>query len=220
MTWAHLTHWGRVTHICVGNLTIIGSDNGLSPGRRQAITWTNVGILLIRPLGTNFSEILIGIQHFHSRKGIWKCRLRNGVHLSRPQCVKRFGVWWQGVGSRSFPIIIEFATKIYVIKFDPGTNTHHLYLVKHPADGWHPITCVLIRKYIALDSVFNEHPISCVWFHSQCAPYNACKWHDTLSDKKLALPESARGKHMQGTRDHACSRLPKRYTALSHTKPW
>ena len=33
-----LTHWGRVTHICVGNLTIIGSDNGLSPGRRQAIS--------------------------------------------------------------------------------------------------------------------------------------------------------------------------------------
>ena len=31
------THSGRVTHICVGNLTIIGSDNGLSPGRRQAI---------------------------------------------------------------------------------------------------------------------------------------------------------------------------------------
>ena len=32
-----LTHWGRVTHMCVGNVTIIGSDNGLSPGRRQAI---------------------------------------------------------------------------------------------------------------------------------------------------------------------------------------
>ena len=57
-----LTHWGRVTHICVSNVTIIGSDNGLSPGGRQAITWTNVGILLIGPLGTNFSEILIGIQ--------------------------------------------------------------------------------------------------------------------------------------------------------------
>ena len=25
-------HWGRVTHICVNKLTIIGSDNGLSPG--------------------------------------------------------------------------------------------------------------------------------------------------------------------------------------------
>ena len=46
-------------HICVDNLTIIGSDNGLSPGRREAIIWTNVGILLIEPLGTNFSEILV-----------------------------------------------------------------------------------------------------------------------------------------------------------------
>ena len=36
-----LTHWGRVTHKCVGKLTIIGSDNGLSPGRRQAIIWTS-----------------------------------------------------------------------------------------------------------------------------------------------------------------------------------
>ena len=54
-----LTHWGRVTHICVSKLTIIGSDNGLSLGRRQAIIWTNDGILLIWPLGTNFSEILI-----------------------------------------------------------------------------------------------------------------------------------------------------------------
>ena len=53
-----------MTHICVSNLTIIGSDNGLSPGRRQAIFWTNAGILLIRSLGTNFSEILIGIQTF------------------------------------------------------------------------------------------------------------------------------------------------------------
>ena len=59
-----LTYWGRVTHICVGNLTNTGSDNGLSPGRRQAIIWTDAGILLIGPLGTNFSEILIGIQTF------------------------------------------------------------------------------------------------------------------------------------------------------------
>ena len=54
-----LTHWGRETHICVGKLTIIASDNGLSPGRRQAIIWTNAGILLIGPLGTNFNGILI-----------------------------------------------------------------------------------------------------------------------------------------------------------------
>ena len=63
-----LTHLCRVTHICVGNLTIIGPDNGLSPGRRQAIIWTNAGILLIGPWGTNFSEILIGIHTFSFKK--------------------------------------------------------------------------------------------------------------------------------------------------------
>ena len=52
-----LTHWGRVMHICVSNLAIIGSDNGLSPGQPQAIIWTSAGILSIGPLGTNFSEI-------------------------------------------------------------------------------------------------------------------------------------------------------------------
>ena len=54
-----LTDWGRVTHLCVGNLTIIVSDNGLSPNPGLAITWTNDEILLIGPLGTNFSEFLI-----------------------------------------------------------------------------------------------------------------------------------------------------------------
>ena len=63
-----LTHWGRATHICVSKLTIIGSDNGLSPGRRQAIIWTNAGILLIRTLGTNFSEILSEIHAFSFKK--------------------------------------------------------------------------------------------------------------------------------------------------------
>ena len=56
---APLTHWGRVTDLCVSKSTIIGSDNGLSPGWRQAIIWTNAGILFIGPLETNFNEILI-----------------------------------------------------------------------------------------------------------------------------------------------------------------
>ena len=63
-----LTHWGRVTHICVSDLTSIGSDNGLSPGRRQAIIRTNAGILLIRPLGTNFIEFLVEILIFSFKK--------------------------------------------------------------------------------------------------------------------------------------------------------
>ena len=55
-------------HICVSKLTIIGPDNGLSPGRRQAIIWINDGILLIGPLGTNLSEILIEIIIFSVNK--------------------------------------------------------------------------------------------------------------------------------------------------------
>ena len=63
-----LTHWCWVMHLCVCKLTSIGSDNGLSPGRRQAITSTNVRILLIGPLGINFSEILIEIHTFSFKK--------------------------------------------------------------------------------------------------------------------------------------------------------
>ena len=55
-----LTRWGRVTHICASKLIIIGSEND----RRHAIIWTNDGILLIGPLGTIFSEILIEIHTF------------------------------------------------------------------------------------------------------------------------------------------------------------
>ena len=78
-----LTHWGRATHICIGNLTIIGSDNGLSPDRRQSIIWTNAGILLIGPLGINFNEILIGIQ----TSSFKNMRLKMASAKWRPFCL-------------------------------------------------------------------------------------------------------------------------------------
>ena len=78
-----LTHWGRVTHICVSDLTSIGSDNGLSPGRRQAIIRTNAAILLIRPLGTNFSEFLVAILIFSFKK----MRLKESSAKRRPFCL-------------------------------------------------------------------------------------------------------------------------------------
>ena len=43
---------------------MIGSDIGLSPGLRQAISWANAEILLIEPLGTKLSEILIELHTF------------------------------------------------------------------------------------------------------------------------------------------------------------
>ena len=82
-TWLPLTHWGRVMHICVDNLNIIVSDNGLSPGRHQAIIWTNAGILLIGPLGTNSSEIAIRIQIFSFKK----MHLKMASTKRRPFCL-------------------------------------------------------------------------------------------------------------------------------------
>ena len=76
-----ITYWGRVTNICVSKLTIIGSDNGLSPGRRQAIVWTNDGRFLIGPLETNFSEILSEIHTFWFEKMHSKISSGNGGHL-------------------------------------------------------------------------------------------------------------------------------------------
>ena len=86
---SNLTLLGRVTHICVAYLTTIASDNGLSPSRHQAIIWTNAGILLIRPIGTNFNfnrNSLIFIQENAFKDVICE----KAAILSRPQCVKYF----------------------------------------------------------------------------------------------------------------------------------
>ena len=114
-----ITHWGRVTHICVVKLTTIGSDNGLLPKRRQAIIWTNAGILLIGPLGTNFSEILIWIQTFSFKKMHLKmpsakwCPICLGLNMIRTKplpmmtkiCDGITRLWWVKIGSLKIRII-------------------------------------------------------------------------------------------------------------------
>ena len=89
-----LTYWGRVTHICVSKLTIIGSDNGLSPERRQANIWTNAGILLIGTLGTNFSEILSEIHTFSFKK----MHLKTSSAKRRPFCLDLNVSSWLVIG--------------------------------------------------------------------------------------------------------------------------
>ena len=71
---AYMRQWFRV---------IIGSDNGLSPIRRQAIFWTNDGILLIRTIGTNSNEILSKIHTFSFKK----MRLKMSSAKWRPCCL-------------------------------------------------------------------------------------------------------------------------------------
>ena len=69
-----------MTHICVSKLTIIGSDNGLSPGRRQAIIWTNAGILFIRTSSGKWRPFCLGLNELTlllpwSIIGLTKCQL-------------------------------------------------------------------------------------------------------------------------------------------------
>ena len=89
MHWSYCrlaqSHWyinslrlSRETHICGSDQTIIGSNNALSPGRRQAIIWTDTEI---GSLGIHFSAFLGEIQIFHSSKCIWMCRRRNRSHF-------------------------------------------------------------------------------------------------------------------------------------------
>ena len=78
-----LTYWGRLTRIGVSKLTIKASDNGLSPGRRQAIIWTSAGISLIEHLGTDFSEILIKINTLSCKK----THLKKSSGKWRPFCL-------------------------------------------------------------------------------------------------------------------------------------
>ena len=94
---AELNHWERVTHICVGNLNIIGSDNGLSPGRRQANYLNQCCNVVNWALGTNFSEILIEIYIFSFKK----------MHLKMPS-----GKWrpfWLGLN-----VLIVGSIKLYL----------------------------------------------------------------------------------------------------------
>ena len=72
-----------MTHIYVSDLTSVGSDNDLSPGRRQAIIRTNAGILLIIPVGTNFSEFLVEILIFSFKK----MRLKESSAKRQPFCL-------------------------------------------------------------------------------------------------------------------------------------
>ena len=65
----------KLSHICV--------NNGLSPGRHQAIIWTSAGILLIGALGINLSEILIKINTFSFKK----LHLKLSSGKCRPFCV-------------------------------------------------------------------------------------------------------------------------------------
>ena len=122
-----------MTHICVSKLTIISTDNGLSPGRRQAIIWHSAGILLIGSLGTNFSEILIGIQTVSFKKMHLEissakcCPFYLGLNvLNEPQAITRTSIDWdlcRHMSSLSYNELISINT--FFISFITDLNAYY-----------------------------------------------------------------------------------------------
>ena len=56
-------------------------DNGMSPVKHNAITWTNRHLLPIRQLeGAHFSEIWIQITRTFIQENAFECFLQNGSH--------------------------------------------------------------------------------------------------------------------------------------------
>ena len=98
-----LIHWGRAVHICVSIVGHIGSVNGLPPGRRQSIIWTNFRILLIWTLGTNLSEILSNIHIFLFKK----------MHL------KMLAVKWRSF-CLDLNVLIQWNCNIWMLEYIAG----------------------------------------------------------------------------------------------------
>ena len=72
---------------------MIGSDGCLSPGRRQAIIWTNAGILLIGRLGkisvkSESKVIYVYTNFFLVQRNVLENDRKLAAILSWPQCVK------------------------------------------------------------------------------------------------------------------------------------
>ena len=108
------THWGRVTHICVSKLIIIGSGNGLSPGRRQAIN--NTAISLIEPSRTKFAEIFNETRTLSFKK----VHLKRSSAKWRPFCL---GFNWIAQGRA-----VEINDFVTLCAKPMGISTH-IYIV-------------------------------------------------------------------------------------------
>ena len=119
----HLTHRGQVMHICISKLTIIGSDNGLSPDRCQASIWTNAGILLIGHLGTNSNEILIQICIFSLKK--MHLKLSQGNRCPFCHCLNVLIFHWFVVVTKYIfrpYLMVYFITRLFDLHIEAETT--------------------------------------------------------------------------------------------------
>ena len=141
-----LTHWGRVTHIYAIKLIIIGSCNGLSPERRQAIIWTNAWILLIGTLGTNFSQILSEIHTFSFKK----MHLKMSSVKWRPFCFGLNGLMQSWINRRVVILleIVSMKTAIIITVGKASTDAIRVHFVHAPSQWETTLHCNVVSHWL------------------------------------------------------------------------
>ena len=145
-TSIHLIHWCRVTLICVTKLITIGSNNGLSPDRRQAIIWT---------LETIFREILIEIDIFSLKKMHLNISEMAAI-LSRSQCVNT------SFSSRVVCLISDDATQQQSV-LEP---LQYEYVIFPTGDNSRNSSIILVRQWYSYWNALCIGPLPS--FYSLC----------------------------------------------------
>ena len=88
-------------------------------------------LLLIRALETNIGENLIEIQHFHSGKCIWQCRLRNGGNIVSASICKH-SVSYRVLrhilcSSVRAPKMSPEQQGATLVRYEPGTHSNKMF---------------------------------------------------------------------------------------------
>ena len=172
-----------MTHICVVELTI-GSDNDLSPGRRQAIFWTNAGVLLIRPSRTNFSGILIKIYAFSfnnvpSKMSSGKCG---------PFCpgLNVLIAIYRGYGLHLMGKMIDQCRSVH-----PFVNIICIYTLRPRQDGWHfadnIFRCIFLNENFCITIWISLKLVLEGLFDNKSALVEIMAWHQTDNNVDEAM---------------------------------
>ena len=130
------------------NQVSIGSDNGLSPIRRQAIIWPSAVLLSFGPLGTSISEIIIKIWNFPSTKmhlkispSKWRPFCLGLNELTGLHCLWRTSPqmdlllsWYTSDSQAKWPVYQRNSSEFHRTKQESLSSSDN---IKHPSGGSH-----------------------------------------------------------------------------------
>ena len=124
-SWPHVSCNDRLRINSFRKIFNLSSDNGLSPGRHQAIIWTNAGILLFEPRGIRLSELLIEIKTFlftETHLKLWsaKWRLYGLRPIDRKPTLFKWKLWVRK------PAFVNMITR-FKIHFSWPYHMIHIY---------------------------------------------------------------------------------------------